>query len=170
VQIPSHTCKIAFLGALLACALAELLRPGLFVCILPSYSDETASSRLFQALAARDPQRVCCLPAQPRMTLLETAALLDQTDLFVTGDTGVMHLAAAKKKIAQKAPGAASLQNNPRIVALFGGQIPAFMATARTAPSLAGAAMSSALFVPASRKRDIIRKDATCSTTFHPRS
>ncbi len=57
-----------------------------------------------------------------------------------------MHLAAAKKKIAQKAPGAASLQNNPRIVALFGGQIPAFMATARTAPFLAGAAMSSALF------------------------
>ena len=112
--------------ALLACALAELLRPGLFVCILPSYSDETASSRLFQALAARDPQRVCCLPAQPRMTLLETAALLDQTDLLVTGDTGVMHLAAAKKKIAQEAPCATSLRNNLRIVALFGATNPGF--------------------------------------------
>jgi hypothetical protein len=112
--------------ALLACALAELLRPGLFVCILPSYSDETASSRLFQTLAVRDPERVCCLPAQPRMTLLEIAALLDQADLLVTGDTGVMHLAVAKKKIAQEAPGAASLQNNLRVVALFGGTNPGF--------------------------------------------
>lgn len=112
--------------ALLACALAELLRPGLFVYILPSYSDETASSRLFLALAARDPERVCCLPAQPRTTLLETAALLDQTDLFVTGDTGVMHLAIAKKQIARIVPGSVSLQNNPRVVALFGGTNPGF--------------------------------------------
>lgn len=112
--------------ALLAGALAELLRSGLFICILPSYTDETAALRLFQALAARDPERVCCLPAQPRMTLLETAALLDQADLFVTGDTGVMHLAAAKKEITREVPGVASLQNNPRIVALFGGTNPGF--------------------------------------------
>ena len=112
--------------ALLASALAELLHPGLFICILPSYTDETASLRLFQALAAHDPERVCCLPAQPRMTLLETAALLDQADLFVTGDTGVMHIATAKKQIAREVPDTVSLQNNPRIVALFGGTNPGF--------------------------------------------
>jgi hypothetical protein len=112
--------------ALLACALAALLRPGFFVCILPSYTDETASLRLFQALAAHDRERVCCLPAQPRMSLLETAALLDQTSLFVTGDTGVMHLAVAKKMIAQAAPGAGLFQNTLPVVALFGGTNPNF--------------------------------------------
>jgi ADP-heptose:LPS heptosyltransferase len=112
--------------ALLTGVLAELPRPGLFICILPSYTDEMASLRLFQTLAARDPERVCCLPAKPRMALLETAALLDQVDIFITGDTGVMHLAAAKKEITQEVSGVASLQNNPRIVALFGGTNPGF--------------------------------------------
>lgn len=111
---------------LLASALAEPLRSGLFICILPSYTDETASLRLFQALAARCPERVCCLPAQPRMTLLETAALLAQTDLFVTGDTGVMHLAVAKKQIARVVPDSVPLRNNLRVVALFGGTNPGF--------------------------------------------
>ena len=112
--------------SLLASALSELLRPGFLVCILPSYTDEMASWRLYQALAARDPERVCCLPAQPRMGLLETAALLDQADLLLTGDTGVMHLALAQKEIAQAGPGIAPLRNNPRVVALFGGTNPGF--------------------------------------------
>lgn len=112
--------------ALLASALADLLRSDQFLCILPSYTDETASLRLFQALATHDPERVCCLPAQPRMTLLETAALLDQADLFVTGDTGVMHLAVAKKQIARVVPDIVPLRNNPRVVALFGGTNPGF--------------------------------------------
>lgn len=112
--------------SLFACALSELLRSGLFICILPSYTDDTASLRLYQALAARDPERVCCLPAQPRMGLLESTALLDNADVFVTGDTGVMHLAVARKEIARGGPSVALLKNNPRVVALFGGTNPGF--------------------------------------------
>lgn len=111
---------------LFACALSELLRPDLFICILPGYNDEMASWRLYEALAARDPERVCCLPAQPRMGLLETAALLDMADVFVTGDTGVMHLAVARKKIARGSPGTVLPRNDARVVALFGGTNPGF--------------------------------------------
>jgi hypothetical protein len=60
------------------------------------------------------------------MGLLTTAALLDQADLLLTGDTGVMHLALAKKKIAQGGIGIALLRNKPRVVALFGGTNPGF--------------------------------------------
>ena len=45
--------------------------------------------------------RVFMLPDISPFTLLETAALIDQADIFVTGDTGVMHLAAAAKRIVQ---------------------------------------------------------------------
>jgi len=67
--------------------------PHLIVYILPSYTETTRSRYLQEALSKNHPQRIFLMPAEPRMHLLEMTALIDQADIFVTGDTGVMHLA-----------------------------------------------------------------------------
>lgn len=111
---------------LLAAALAAALRrfDRLIVFILPSYSDTTAAENLKSALGPGVAERVFTLPAEPRLSLLELAALIDQADLFVTGDTGVMHLAAATKRVRQAGAGPYAPRNSVKIVALFGGSNP----------------------------------------------
>ncbi len=111
---------------LLAAALATVLHryEHLIVCILPSYTDTTAAENLKGALASDFADRVFMLPAEPKATLLETAALIDQVDLFVTGDTGVMHLAAATKRVGQGNAGPFAPRNAVKIIALFGGTNP----------------------------------------------
>lgn len=111
---------------LLAAALSQALEecPDLMVCILPSYTDTAASENLYFALAPRFAGRVILLPAIPRARLLETAAFVDQADIFVSGDTGVMHLAAAMKRLK---PGSDMLfhpRNAVKIITLFGGTNP----------------------------------------------
>ncbi len=106
---------------------AEVLRRyhHLVVCILPSYTDTGASERLRSALAADFVERVFMLPAEPRLRLLDTAALIDQADIFVTGDTGVMHLAAAAKRIRKGATTPPFVpRNSVKIIAIFGGTNP----------------------------------------------
>jgi ADP-heptose:LPS heptosyltransferase len=73
----------------------------LFAVILPSYTDQYASSNLLHALAPAFPGRIILMPPEPKHSLLELAAFIDQSDIFVSGDTGVMHLAATTKKIKQ---------------------------------------------------------------------
>lgn len=111
---------------LLAAALVAALRRYncLIVFILPSYSDTTATENLKSALGPGVAERVFTLPAEPRPSLLELAALIDQADLFVTGDTGVMHLAAATKRVRQAGAGPYAPRNSAKIVALFGGSNP----------------------------------------------
>jgi ADP-heptose:LPS heptosyltransferase len=111
---------------LLAAALATTLRryDHLLVCILPSYSDTTAAENLKSALNPDFAGRVCTLPAEPKASLLETAALIDQVDLFVTGDTGMMHLAATTKRLRQGSAGSFAPRNSVKIIALFGGSNP----------------------------------------------
>ncbi|HEU5228996.1 MAG TPA: glycosyltransferase family 9 protein, partial [Ktedonobacteraceae bacterium] len=65
-------------------------------------------------------------PAEPRAHLLEVVALIDQADIFVTGDTGVMHLAAAEKKLREEDDRRFSPRNAVKIIALFGGTNPAY--------------------------------------------
>ena len=65
------------------------------------------------------------MPAEPKHSLLELAAFIDQSDVFVSGDTGVMHLAAALKKIKQPANKGFSPRNAVKIITLFGGTNPA---------------------------------------------
>jgi ADP-heptose:LPS heptosyltransferase len=96
----------------------------LIVGILPGYTDKQASINLQRALSPCFPGRIFLMPAEPKMPLLELAAFIDQSDVFVTGDTGVMHLAAAMKKV-QMAAGEEFVPRNPvKIIALFGGTHP----------------------------------------------
>ncbi|HLI05915.1 MAG TPA: glycosyltransferase family 9 protein [Ktedonobacteraceae bacterium] len=114
---------------LLTEALSEVLKhcPDLIIAILPAYTDRHCASKLWHALACGDRggSRVFLLPAKPPLPLLELAALLDQADVLVTGDTGVMHLAAATKRIVGKGINC-SARNTVKIVALFGGTNPSF--------------------------------------------
>ncbi len=97
----------------------------LFVVILPGYTDQNASSNLLHALAPTFPGRIFLMPAEPKHSLLELAAFIDQSDIFVSGDTGVMHLAATTKKIEQAVHEELSPRNAVKIITLFGGTNPA---------------------------------------------
>jgi ADP-heptose:LPS heptosyltransferase len=111
---------------LLAAALAPVLRgyDGLLVCVLPGYTDTAAAGNLKNALLPDFAGRVFTLPAEPKPSLLETAALIDQADLLVTGDTGVMHLAATTRRVRQAGAGLCTPRNAVKIIALFGGSNP----------------------------------------------
>lgn len=113
---------------LLAAALSEALEEchNLIVCILPSYTDTAASENLRSSLTRHFDERVFLLPVKPRATLLETAAFLDQADIFVSGDTGVMHLAAATKRLKPDFNAQFRPRNAVKIITLFGGTNPAY--------------------------------------------
>lgn len=96
----------------------------LIVDILPGYTDEQASIRLLKALTPEFPGRIFMMPAEPKHSLLELAAFIDQSDLFISGDTSVMHLAAATKKIEQPVSEELTPRNSVKIIALFGGTHP----------------------------------------------
>jgi ADP-heptose:LPS heptosyltransferase len=104
----------------IATALAQEQR--LAVGILPGYTERYASTRLFNALSSHFPNRVEQLSCNLVPTLLATTALIDQADIFLSGDTGVMHLAVATKVLPKPAditPG-----NAVKIIVLFGGTHP----------------------------------------------
>jgi hypothetical protein len=111
---------------LLAPALTDALKqcPNLIVCILPSYTDITASENLHSSLAPYFDDRIFLLPAKPRANLLETAAFLDQSDILITGDTGVMHVAAATKQLKPGDNIRFRPRNLAKIIAIFGGTNP----------------------------------------------
>ncbi len=111
---------------LLATAIADALtrQPHLIVAILPGYTDSNASANLHQALAPNFDHRVFMLPQEPRPTLLETTALLDQADIVITGDTGVMHLAVTTRKFREDDYGRLLPRNAVNTIALFGGTNP----------------------------------------------
>ena len=96
----------------------------LIVDILPGYTDEQASIRLHKALTPEFPGRILTMPAEPKHSLLELAAFIDQSDLFISGDTSVMHLAATTKKIEQPVCEELVPRNSVKIIALFGGTHP----------------------------------------------
>lgn len=70
------------------------------------------------------PRRIFLMPAEPKHPLLAMAAFIDQSDLFITGDTGVMHLAASTKKIEHAVDEEFVPRNAVKIIALFGGTHP----------------------------------------------
>lgn len=113
---------------LLVAALDTVLAasPNLIVLILPSYTETTRSHFLQKTLAKNFPRRVFLMPAEPRAHLLEIAALIDQADVFVTGDTGVMHLAAAHKRLREGDDASFAPKNAVKIITLFGGTNPGY--------------------------------------------
>jgi hypothetical protein len=111
---------------LLTPALANVLRKvdQLIIGILPAYTDTVAAQNLKLALLPEFAGRVFILQEESTLTLLDTAALLDQADIFVTGDTGVMHLASATKKVRQDIATSCLPKNSMKIIAIFGGTNP----------------------------------------------
>lgn len=118
---------------LLMAALSSILTacPHLIIYILPSYTETTRSLHLLKVLRENHPQRVFLMPAEPRAHLLEIAALIDQADIFVTGDTGVMHLAAAHKLLREEMDTCFAPRNSVQIIALFGGTNPGYYGYSR---------------------------------------
>lgn len=98
----------------------------LLAILLPSYTDRGATRRLMRALAPGFPGRVVAMPGEPKMPLPELAAFIDQCDILVTGDTSVMHLAVATKKLcdATGADDECAPRNAIKIIVLYGGTHP----------------------------------------------
>lgn len=93
------------------------------VYILPSFTDESASQRLYVALYNRFGNRIQQMPSSPQPSLVFTTALIDQVDMLITGDTGTMHIAAAEKAVritdSDNVP-----RNKTKVIAIFGGTNP----------------------------------------------
>jgi len=135
---------------LLADALAGALRirSDLFAMILPGYTDMQAARNLWRALAPSFPDRVTLLPAEPRMALLELAAFIDQSDIFLTGDTSTMHLAATRKMLPYAAHSDLLPRNTVKIIALFGGTHPGFHGYSRRTTIIGRGRMEQTAFAP----------------------
>ncbi len=96
--------------------------PETLVYILPSYTDEEASKRLYTRLSPTFGPRIQCMPSSPRPSLVFTSIVVDQADMLITGDTGIMHLAAAVKVVNEESDNPP--RNRTKIVAIFGGTNP----------------------------------------------
>lgn len=112
--------------ALLATAIAEALRryPDLVVCILQGLTDPDAGENLLHGLSSDFDGRVFMVPVEPRARLLDVAAFIDQANIFVTGDTGLMHLAVTEKRLLEGANADLLPHHSVKIIALFGGTNP----------------------------------------------
>jgi ADP-heptose:LPS heptosyltransferase len=110
---------------LLARGIADALRikQHVDIYILPGYTNRNAARNLFESLSPDFSEHIFIVPQEPPLTLLETTALIDQADIFITGDTGTMHLAVAVKRLIEKDSGY-SLRNSRKVIALFGGTNP----------------------------------------------
>jgi hypothetical protein len=98
--------------------------PSLLVCILPGYTDCTAAGNLYQTLALCFGARIVLFPSEPRPSLSLLMALIDRADVFVTGDTGLMHLAVARKEVYPEEQNGYVFRNTTKVIALFGGTHP----------------------------------------------
>jgi Glycosyltransferase family 9 (heptosyltransferase) len=97
------------------------------VGILHGYTCPQADEQLYQRLADRFGRQIQYVEptAQPEH-LLDTTAFIDQADLLITGDTGLMHLAATQKKIPQGETGGNHPRNNTAILTIWGGTRPGY--------------------------------------------
>lgn len=146
---------------LLAAGITDVLtrKPRLAICILPSYTDRNAAPDLYTALAARFGLRVHMLPPEPRLSLPEVTAVIDQADVFVTGDTGVMHLANANKRVCDTDSDYYTPGNATRVVALFGGTNPDLFGYSRRSLVLGKGRKEQSRLIPGLLKEAYIDKN-----------
>ncbi len=146
--------------ALLAASISQALRqsPELVVCILQGYTDASAALSLLEALKPEFDGRVFLMPAEPKAKLLDVAAFIDQADVFVTGDTGLMHLAATFKKVSEGNAIPYYPDNRVNIVVLFGG----------TSPGLYGYRERTAILGDG-RREQLAFKPGIAKETYDPR-
>jgi hypothetical protein len=109
---------------------------------------ERALSKFIEALFPAFPDRIFLMPTEPKHSLLELAAFIDQNDIFITGDTGVMHLAATMKKIRQVPCEELAPRNSVKIITLYGGTNPAIHGYPRRAIILGRGRREQARIIP----------------------
>jgi len=145
---------------LLAESLSRALRqcPELVVCILQGYTDPGAALKLLEALKSAFDGRVFLMPVEPKPRLLDVAAFIDQADVFVTGDTGLMHLAATFKKVSEDDATLYYPHNGVHIITLFGG----------TNPGLYGYRERTTI-LGRGRKEQLAFKPGIAKETYNPR-
>jgi len=110
---------------LLARGIADALRrqQHFDIFILPGYTNKSAARNLYESLAPDFNGRIFMVPLDPPLSVLDTTALIDQAEIFITGDTGTMHLAVAFKILVENESGY-SARNSRKVIALFGGTNP----------------------------------------------
>lgn len=96
----------------------------LLVYILPGYTHTSAAENLYKALASNFEQRIFLMPSEPRPSLLEITMLIDASDVFITGDTGTMHLAITTRKLREGHDTSFPPGNAANTIAIFGGTNP----------------------------------------------
>jgi hypothetical protein len=75
---------------------------------------------LYKTLSPGFDGRIFVMAHEPRLWPLEVTALIDQADVFITGDTGVMHLAVATRKLRGNEDIRFFPRNSGKTIALFG--------------------------------------------------
>jgi hypothetical protein len=156
---------------LLAESIAEALRRSrdLVVCILQGYTDANAAHNLFKALSRDFRGRVFLMPAEPRAKLLDVAAFIDQSDMFVSGDTGLMHLAATTKMLREGDNTEYCPNNSVKIIALFGGTTPSFYGYTNRTMILGRGRKEQRAFIPGIAKESYNPRGKNLFDHIHPR-
>jgi ADP-heptose:LPS heptosyltransferase len=93
------------------------------IYILPGYTDRNAAQNLYESLSPDFRGRIFMIPHEPPPSLLETTAFIDRAEIFITGDTGTMHLAVAVKKLIEE-DSVYIPRNSRKVIVLFGGTNP----------------------------------------------
>jgi hypothetical protein len=92
---------------------------GTTILLGAGHTDKGVGLRLVEALPEQLRAKIRIIP--PQMPLPAYAALLDLADVFVTGDTGPLHLATARR---YSRSGAHRFRNRTAVVSVFGATMP----------------------------------------------
>jgi hypothetical protein len=101
--------------------------PRMVIGILPGYTCAQAGEQLYQRLTSQFGRQIQHVEpnVQPEH-LLDTVALIDQADILLTGDTGLMHLAATKKLTSEGEGPGPHARNALSMISLWGGTRPEY--------------------------------------------